>query len=219
MFWNELSISPVHDNEGVLTHFIGVQNDVTARILLNQHLRQSSLDFHTMNQPLLAHTDPVAGISNRRHFDGQLDFMLQSAQRTHSLLSVLKLDLDQFKLFNDRYGRPAGDACLRMVGERIAKSFSRASDCVARYDNDEFAVVSMGDSLEGLQQHLRKLRDQVRALNIPHSDSPDGVVTICASGITLVPQRDTTAQDLVKQADAALHEAKRRGYNCEYIVS
>ena len=219
MFWNELSISPVHNDEGVLTHFIGIQHDVTARILLNQQLRQSSLDFHTLNQPLLAHTDPVAGISNRRHFDEQLDYMLQTAQRTHSLLSVLMVDLDQFKLFNDRYGHPAGDACLRMVGERLAKSFARASDCVARFDNDEFAVVSMGDSVEGLQQHLSKLRDQVRALNIPHSDSPEGVVTICASGITLIPQRDTTAQDLIKQADAALHEAKRRGHNCEHIVN
>ncbi|HEX7455181.1 MAG TPA: PAS domain-containing protein, partial [Gallionella sp.] len=103
MFWNELNVSPVHNDEGVLTHFIGIQHDVTARILLNQQLRQSSLDFHTLNQPLLTHTDPVAGISNRRHFDEQLDYMLQTAQRTHSLLSVLMVDLDQFKLFNDRY--------------------------------------------------------------------------------------------------------------------
>jgi diguanylate cyclase (GGDEF)-like protein/PAS domain S-box-containing protein len=220
MFWNELSISAVHNDEGVLTHFIGIQHDVTERIMLDQHLRQSSLDLHTLNQQLytLAHTDPLVGISNRRHFDERLADMLQTAQRTHSPLSVLMVDLDQFKLFNDRYGRPAGDACLRMVGERIARSFARTSDCVARYDGNEFAVVSMSATIEDLRQHARKLRDQIRALNIPHSGSPHGVVTISAGCVTLIPQHDTTALALLKLADTALHEAKQHGNDCEHIV-
>lgn len=220
MFWNELSLSPVRNDAGILTHYIGIQHDVTARILADQHLRQSNQDLHTLNQQLytLAHTDPVVGISNRLHFDEQLVTMLQAAQRTHAPLSVLMVNLDQFKRFNERYGRVAGDACLRMVGERIARSFARASDCVARYEGDQFSVVSMGDSTVGLQQHLQRLRDQIRALNIPHHDSPDGVVTICVGCVTLIPQRDTTAQVLLKQADTALHEAKRRGCDCEHIV-
>lgn len=220
MFWNELSVSAISNDQGTLTHFIGIQKDVTERILRDQHLHQSNLDLHTLNQQLytLSHIDPLVGISNRRHFDEQLANMLQTAQRTHSLLSVLIVNLDQFRLFNERYGRPAGDTCLRMVGERIAKSFARASDCVARYENDEFAVVSMGDSVEGLQQHLSKLRDQIRALNIPHHDSPDGVVTICAGCISLIPQRNTSVQSLLEQAKAALHEAKRRGHDREQIV-
>ncbi len=220
MFWNELSVSAVHNEAGVLTHYIGIQQDVTARIMLSQHLRESNLDLHTLNQQLytLAHTDPVAGISNRRYFDEQLSQMLQTAQRTHSLLSVLVVNLDMFKCFNNRYGRAAGDACLRMVGERIAKSFARAADCVARYDGDEFAVVSMGDSIEGMQQHLSRLRDQVRALNIPHGDSPEGVVTICAGSVSLIPQRDTSAQGLLKQADNALKAAKQRGHDCENLI-
>lgn len=220
MFWNELSISALHDEAGTLTHFVGIQKDVTERIMLDQRLRQSNLNLHTLNQQLytLAHTDPLVGISNRRHFDEQLASMLQAAQRTHSLLSVLIVNLDQFKRFNDRYGRTAGDACLRMVGERIARSFARASDCVARYDGDEFAIVSMGDSLEGLKQHLSRLRDQIRALNIPHHDSPDGVITICAGAASLIPQRDTTAQGLLQQANTALRDAKKRGYDCEHIV-
>lgn len=220
MFWNELSLSAVHDDQGVLTHFIGIQKDVTDRITLDQNLRQSNHDLHTLNQQLytLAHTDPLVGISNRLHFDKQLDQMLLTAQRTHNPLSVLVVNLDKFKLFNDRYGRAAGDTCLRMVGERIAKSFSRGSDCVARYNGDEFAIVSLGDSQESMQQHLRKLRDQVRALNIPHHDSPDGVVTICAGAVSLIPQRDTTALGLLERANAALHEAKRQGHDREHFV-
>lgn len=220
MFWNEMSITALRDETGTLTHFIGVHQDDTPRILLDQELHLSSLDLRTLNQQLqtLAHTDPLVGIGNCREFDEQLLNLLHTAQRTHNQLSVLLLDLDQFKHFNDQYGRPAGDACLRMVGERIARSFGRASDCVARYDGDEFAVVSMGDSVAGLQQHLHKLRDQIRALNIPHTGSPQGVVTICAGGIALIPQRDTTAQGLLKQANTALQEAKHRGYDCECIV-
>lgn len=217
MFWNELSISALRNDEGVLTHFAGIQKDVTARILQDQHLRQTNQDLHALNKQLLARTEPLADISDR--FDERFNSILQTAQHTHSLLSVLVINLDQFKLFNERYGRAAGDTCLRLVGERITRSFARASDCVARHDGDEFAVVSMGDSVEGLQQHLSKLRDQVRALNIPHGDTQDGVVTICIGAVSLIPQLDTTAPALLDQAEAALHQAKRRGHNCEHIVS
>lgn len=220
LFWNELSISAIRDNEGALTHFVGIQKDVSRRILEEQHLRQSNQDLHALNQQLYteARTDPVAGLSNRLHFDEQLGSLVQAAQRTHSPLSVLMVNIDQFKRFNERYGRAAGDTCLRMVGERIAKSFGRASDCVARYEGDQFAIVSMGDSIEGMQQHLKRLRDQIRALNIPHHDSPDGVITICAGCVTLIPQRDATAPSMLKQAQNALHEAKQRGCNCEHLV-
>lgn len=220
MFWNELSISEIRNGEGVLTHYVGIQKDVTTRTLEDQHLRQSNQDLHALNQQLytLAHTDPVVGLSNRLHFDEKLGSLLQAAQRTHSLISVLMVNLDQFKRFNERYGRTAGDSCLRMVGERIAKSFGRASDCVARYEGDRFSIVSMGDSLVGMKQHLQRLRDQIRALNIPHHDSPNGVVTICAGGITLIPQRDATPQILLKRAESALTEAKRQGCDCEYFA-
>lgn len=220
MFWNELSLTAVRNDAGVLTHFIGVQQDVTACIMVDQHLRESKLDVYNMNRQIytLAHTDPIAGISNRHFFEEQLAQMLQTSQRTRSPLSVLLVNLDQFKCFNSRYGRAAGDACLRMVGGRIAKSFSRGSDCVARYGGDEFAVVSMGESVEAMQQHLSRLRDQIRALNIPHGDSPDGVVTICAGSVSLVPQRETTAQSLLHQASTALQAAKHSGYDCDHFA-
>jgi diguanylate cyclase (GGDEF)-like protein/PAS domain S-box-containing protein len=219
MFWNELSISTIRNAEGMLTHFVGIQKDVTARIMLDHHLRQSNQNLHTLNQQLytLAHTDPLVGISNRRHFDEQLASMLQAAQRTHSLLTVLVANLDQFKKFNERYGRAAGDACLRMVGERIARSFARGSDCVARYDGNEFSIVSMGDSIESMQLHIKKMRDQVRALNIPHRDSPDGILTICVGGVTQVPQHAATPKTMLQQAIIALQQAKHSGHDCEHL--
>src|SRR5574340_631642 len=144
MFWNELSISPVHDADGNLTHYIGIQKDVTARILLEQHLHQSNLDLQTLNQQLntLVYTDHLVGISNRRYFDERFASLLASTQRTHSNISILLIEIDHFRQFNVRYGRSAGEECLRMVGDCIAKSFSRSADCAARYAGEEFAVAS-----------------------------------------------------------------------------
>ncbi|OGS91430.1 MAG: hypothetical protein A2Z95_09035 [Gallionellales bacterium GWA2_60_18] len=221
LFWNELSISPLRDEQGELTHFVGVQKDVTSRILHDQHLHQSSLDLHTLNRQLgtLAYTDHVSGISNRRHFDEQFASLLAAAQRTHGELSVLLIELDHFREFIERYGRPAGDECLRVVGDCIAKLFARGSDCAARYSGDEFAVVSTGDNIVDLQAHAQKLRAKVSALGIPHSGSPHGIVTISVGGVARIPQRDTAATDLIALADAALYEAKRHGRNRAHIVN
>ena len=220
MFWNELSISPVHDADGNLTHYIGIQKDVTARVLLEQHLHQSNLDLQTLNQQLntLAYTDHLVGLSNRRHFDEQFASLLSTAQRTHSELSVLMIDFDHFKQFNQRYGRSAGDGCLRMVGDCIAKSFARTSYCTARYSGEEFAAVSLAANLEDLRQHAQKLCEQVRALNIPNSDSSYGVVTISIGGVHRLPDREAIEVELIKLADQSLLAAKRSGGNRAYIT-
>ena len=219
MFWNELSISPVHDADGKLTHYIGIQKDVTARILLEQHLHQSNLDLQTLNQQLntLVYTDHLVGLSNLRHFDEQFTKLLSTAQRTHSELSVLMIDFDHFKQFNERYGRAAGDECMRMVGDCIAKSFVRASDCTARYHGNEFAVVSLAANIAELRHHAEKLCEQVRALNIPNSDSSHGVVTISIGGIHRMPDRESTEAEIIREADQELLAAKRSGGNRVHI--
>lgn len=221
MFWNELSVSPVHDADGILTHYIGIQKDVTARTLLEQHLHQSNLDLQTLNQQLntLVYTDHLVGLSNRRHFDEQFTSLLSTAQRTHNELSVLMVDFDHFKQFNQRYGRSAGDGCLRMVGDCIAKSFARTSDCTARYSGEEFAAISLAANLEDLRHHAQKLCEQVRALNIPNSDSSYGVVTISIGGVHRLPDREATEAELIKLADQALFAAKRGGGNRVYITA
>lgn len=220
MFWNELSISPVHGADGKLTHYIGIQKDVTARILLEQHLHQSNLDLQTLNRQLntLAYTDHLVGLSNRRHFDEQFTSLLSTAQRTHSELSVLMIDFDHFKQFNERYGRAAGEECMRMVGDCIAKSFVRTSDCTARYHGNEFAVVSLAANIAELRHHAQKLCDQVRALNIPNSDSSHGVVTISIGGVHRMPDRESTEAEIISEADQELLAAKRSGGNRVHIA-
>lgn len=221
MFWNELSLSPVHNDAGKLTHYIGIQKDETARIMLEQHLHQPAVDLDMLSRQLntLVYTDPLVGINNRRRFDEQFTRLLSTAQRTHSELAVLMIDVDRFKLFNQRYGERAGDECLRVVGDSIARFFMRSSDCAARYGGGLFSVASLGTNYEDLQQHAQKLSEKVRTLSIPHSDSPLGVVTISIGGVARIPSRDTSEDELIKLAEVALYNAKHHGRNLVHIVN
>lgn len=206
MFWGELNIAPMHDVQGTLTHFIGILKDVAARSQIGQQPETST------------YTDSLIGMGNRRHFDERFADLMHVAQRIHSGISVLMIDLDHFKLFNERYGHSAGDECLRMVGDCIAKSFMRTSDCVARYGGEEFAVVSFSTGIEALRYHAQKLCEQVRTLNIPHGDSPHGVVTISIGGIHRLPNRDTTEELLIDLANQELLSAKHGGRDCVHIT-
>jgi diguanylate cyclase (GGDEF)-like protein/PAS domain S-box-containing protein len=206
MFRGQLSISPVHDAEGTLTHFIGIQKDASDRKLPDKDLSAA------------IYTDPLVGISNRRHFDERFSNLLHVAQRIHSGMSLMMIDLDHFSQFNERYGQPAGDECLRMVGDCIARTFNRTSDCVARYGGEEFVVVSFSSGVEALRQHARKLCEQVRTLSIPHSDSPHGVVTVSIGGVHRLPNRDTTEQLLMEQAERELLSAKRGGRDRVHVT-
>jgi diguanylate cyclase (GGDEF)-like protein/PAS domain S-box-containing protein len=206
MFWSELNISPMHNAQGTLTHFIGILKDMAARGQIGQQPETS------------IYTDPLIGMGNRRHFDERFADLLHVAQRIHTGISVLMIDLDHFKLFNEHYGHSAGDECLRMVGDCIAKSFIRTSDCVARYGGEEFAIVSFSTGIEALRNHAQKLCEQVRALNIPHGDSPHGVVTISIGGIHRLPNRDTTEELLVELANQELLSAKRSGRDRVHVI-
>jgi diguanylate cyclase (GGDEF)-like protein/PAS domain S-box-containing protein len=206
MFWSEFNISPLHDAQGRLTHFIGIMNEMADRNRPGQQTETSN------------YTDPLLGISNRRHFDERFAELLHVAQRIHSGISVLMIDLDHFKLFNERYSHSAGDECLRRVGACITKSFIRTSDCVARYGGEEFAAVSFSTDIEALRNHAQKLCEQVRALNIPHGDSPHGVVTISIGGIHRLPNRDTTEELLIKLANQELLSAKHSGRDRVHII-
>lgn len=203
MFWNEISISPMHNAEAAPTHFIAIQKDVTARILLEQKMTT---------------VDPLVGVSNRHHFEQRFTDALAFARRAHSGMSVLMIELDLFSQFSERYGKSAGDECLRSVGDCIAKLFKRTSDCVARYGAGEFAVVSLSFGAGALRQHAQKLCQHVHMLNIPHGDSPLGAVTISIGGVHCMPTPDTTEAMLIGLAASKLQATKRGGCNSALII-
>ncbi|MEO8343178.1 MAG: diguanylate cyclase [Gallionella sp.] len=201
MYWNELSIAPVHDEDGMLTHFISIQKDITAKVLLEHQLQT------------LTNIDPVAGISNRHHFEERFSDLLSIAKRIQSEMSVVLINFDYLTQFNECYGQALGDECLHKVGNCIAQSFRRTSDCAARYSGEEFSVVSFSSNLEGLHKHLQQLCERVRLLDIPHSDSPHGIVTITIGGIQCKIGQDTTQEGLIGQANIKLLAAKNSGGN------
>ncbi|MBK9161644.1 MAG: diguanylate cyclase [Nitrosomonadales bacterium] len=221
MFWNELSIAPVRDADGKLTHYIGVQQDATARVLLEQHMNQPHLDLKALNQQLNGAVSDShhPALGDRQHFDERFAELRATAQRTHCELSVLMIDLDNFQQFNEAYGFSAGEECMRMVGECVAKSFARSTDCAAHYGKEDFAVVSLASSIDDLRMHAQKLCEQVRALSIPNSESSHGVVTISIGGVHRIPDRETGGVELLELAEQELFTAKRSGRNRVHIVS
>lgn len=171
----------------------------------------------------LARTDGLTGLANRRAFDERLRAEWTRAVRDGSLLGLVVFDVDAFKAYNDTCGHPAGDDCLRRIGEAV-EALVRASGTgsprgfddalLARLGGEEFGVL-LRDPPAGASETLaERLRAGIAALAIPHRGSPvAGVVTISLGVAVLAPQRDGTPHDIVALADAALYRAKQNGRN------
>jgi len=206
MFWNEVSIIPVHSENGSLTHFIGIHRDITEIIELEDQL------------DILTYTDPLLGIGNRRDFDERFADLLPTAQRIRSAVSLLMINLDYFKQFNEGYGDAAGDECLRRVSDCICEKFVRTTDCVARFSGGGFAVASLSTNIDSLREHAMRVCRQVQLLHIPHVTSPHKIVTVSIGGIHRMPSRDATEETFIKYANQQLLAAKHDGGNCVFIT-
>jgi diguanylate cyclase (GGDEF)-like protein len=179
-------------------------------------LMDMSKDLAAANQRLetIANQDALTGIANRRAFDNLIDRELAHAVRSREPLSIALCDVDHFKAFNDRYGHPAGDECLRSFGGAITRSCKRATDFAARYGGEEFVLLLPCTPAQGALQVVETLRREVATLAIPHEASTMAqVITFSAGVATFAPDRDKTAADLIARADAALYRAKHLGRN------
>ncbi len=215
LFYNELSVSPVHDASGTVTHFMGIQRDVTSRVTLEANLHQRNKELHTANERLrlLSIADSLTGLFNRGHFDEQLVTQWRIARRTRSTMSIFMIDIDHFKAYNDSYGHRAGDTCLREVARALGSAFMRVSDFVARYGGEEFVVLSAGMTVDQASRYADSLCERVCALKIPHAATPGGIVSVSVGHATARGDELLTAAALVSQADEALYRAKAEGRN------
>lgn len=183
--------------------------DVSAAVARELKLRERA-------QQLLDATylDGLTGIANRRRFDEYLPSEYRRSVRNQSPISLLLLDVDHFKHFNDLYGHQAGDECLRQVAQVIRHGVQRGGDLAARYGGEEFVVVLPETPLEAAALVAARLREAVSALNIPHADSEVAAhVTISIGVACLIPERGSQADSLVAAADFALYCAKSNGRN------
>lgn len=158
--------------------------------------------------------DGLTGIANRRHFDQVLLQESRRAQREHSPLSLIILDIDYFKAFNDTYGHLKGDDCLKTVASTFRQTLKRSGDFPARYGGEEFAVVLPNTDDVGAAVIAEKLRFGIENAKIEHINSLCADhVTVSLGVVTRFPGQDNTLDDLISAADRALYRSKHEGRN------
>jgi diguanylate cyclase (GGDEF)-like protein len=156
--------------------------------------------------------DSLTGIYNRRYFDESMGRVLRSLARTDGLLSLLMIDIDYFKNYNDTYGHSAGDECLKKISGILSESILRVDDFVARYGGEEFTAVLPNTDKDGAIAIAEKMLESVREQNIPHGASSAGsCVTVSIGVATGRVQRDQTLEIFVNKADAMLYVSKQGG--------
>ncbi|AKP32121.1 diguanylate cyclase [Yersinia aleksiciae] len=162
----------------------------------------------------LSQTDVLTGVANRRHFDDLYQRIWQKSRIEGGTLSVLMIDFDNFKSFNDLYGHAMGDVCLKSIVETLSKSIRGGSDILARYGGEEFIVLLTPSTPDDARAIAERMRHSIEELDIPHGMSPQGRVTISV-GVASVsaPDERIAATDLSDAADKALYRAKTSGRN------
>lgn len=172
-------------------------------------------DIHAAHRRFkqIATLDGLTCIPNRRYFDDTLTTEWKRCQRAGAPLSLLLIDIDYFKQFNDAYGHQAGDQCLKAVAAALNESLFRVEDSVARYGGEEFAAILPGTDAAGALAVAERMRASASELRIPHKHGVDSFVS-CSIGIASVdPAAEQTAEQLLQAADHSLYEAKHAGRN------
>jgi diguanylate cyclase (GGDEF)-like protein/PAS domain S-box-containing protein len=204
VFWNDLTVTPVEDEKGVTTHFIGVVNDVTDAIA-----RTSNLE-HALNH------DVLTGLASRSLMWDRLEQALHVSQRNKSLVATVLVDLDNFKDINDTLGHDGGDEVLRVVARRLQSSV-RDSDTVARLGGDEFVLVLYNQP--SLRYTLRMI-DRVRqSLSKPAVVLDKEIELRASMGVSIYPHDGVSALEMIQAADVAMYHAKAAGRNDVHFFS
>ncbi|MEA9580278.1 sensor domain-containing diguanylate cyclase [Xanthomonas nasturtii] len=163
----------------------------------------------------MAMQDSLTGLANRRQLDAVLPAEIGRARRTALPLGVIMVDIDQFKLYNDRYGHPAGDLCIKAVANVLKNRTRRAGNLAARYGGEELTVLLPSSDWAALKMTAERMVQRVAELSIEHLDSPYGHLTISVGACLFDSyNEDVSADELLRQADEALYAAKQAGRNC-----
>jgi diguanylate cyclase (GGDEF)-like protein len=162
---------------------------------------------------VMASIDMLSGLANRRGFQSRLDFEWMKAQQYDAELSLLMIDVDHFKLFNDTYGHPEGDACLSKLGETLAGLAADSMGFAGRYGGEEFCLLLPNTGAARAREIGELVRKAVWDQAMPHSTSVHQIVTVSVGVACTKPNDTQQPGDLIEAADAALYAAKHRGRN------
>lgn len=197
-----IDAGPIYDASGKLLAVVETLRDMTVQ-------KRAQIELEK-----LAHNDGLTGVFNRRGFDDKLRAEWSRNSRDNLPLSLIMLDVDYFKRYNDTYGHQAGDEALRRIGTALERAVQRPADLVARYGGEEFAVILPSVEESGALVVAEAIRREVRALNMPHSaNEAADRVSVSLGVATVVPRHGEAPASLVELADRALYQAKHAGRN------
>jgi len=185
----------------------------------NLHEVRRQLEISNKELQRLSRMDGLTGIANRRHFDSYLMQEWHRATREGVAISLIMIDIDLFKPYNDNYGHQAGDACLQKIAEVLREITQRPGDMAARYGGEEFVVVLPNTDTDGVKVIVDALFDAINTLKLKHEFSDVGkYITLSAGVATVKPDKRTLPEDLIGLADKTLYSAKQAGRNCYKIA-
>lgn len=197
-YWLDLNIHPLKNPQGIVTHFVAIQRDVTEQKNIEQKLE------------ILSRTDPLTGLLNRRSFDEILKNELSRFKRSGEIYSLLMLDIDHFKQINDKYGHATGDVAIRAVSQSF-ESILRLHDIAARIGGDEFCVLLPYANKKVAYTVAEKLRETVSNATIAAIN--EEIPMTISIGVSQVEQEDVDHTAILKRADENMYKAKTAGRN------
>jgi len=213
--WVEANLHAIKDeNNGAPVGFLNMVRDISAR-------KHAEVELQSAYKALeaLAVTDPLTRLANRRQFDHCLATEWRRGFREQQPLSLLMIDADWFKSYNDTYGHPRGDSCLKQIAESAQDVVTRAGDLVARIGGEEFAVLLPNTSNEGAIDVADRICEALRQRKLPHRTNPVGYMTVSVGCATMIPGLGQHSSTLIQRADDAMYAAKRKGRNQVYSAS
>ena len=211
--WIQLSSKPTSEKKNSAVIWVGYIIDIT-------RIKQAETALVEANKKLKARsiTDSLTGLANRRHFDKMLKNEWARFKRTRKPFSLIMLDIDFFKNYNDRYGHQTGDKCLKRVAKILKHSARRAGDIAARYGGEEFVIIAFDTNLSEAQEMAENIRLSVESLNIKNEDTPLGKVTVSLGVSTISDNEYPDREHLLKAADEALYQSKKEQRNCVRVA-
>lgn len=208
--WLESSIKCLKGRSPEEPQIIVISRNITERKLVEERLQEANRILHELSTK-----DGLTGVWNRRSFNERIEVEWNRALRNSDLLSLVMLDIDYFKAYNDTYGHQVGDDCLKEIAAELLRVVKRSGDMVFRYGGEEFCVILPGTDQAGAIVVAERIREAIKNLQIPHIGSQiSDIVTMSFGTNTLVPSNDFTIEQLIVDADKALYKAKQDGRDC-----
>lgn len=193
---------------------------IKAKIRAMERIAEMRDQLHRLNSELeaLSQLDSLTHIYNRRTFNELAQQQWSLAKRHQQPISALMIDVDHFKLFNDHYGHPAGDACLKKVTQAIKSCLHRSADILGRYGGEEFIVLLPETDAKGAMRVAQAIAEAIESIQMRHDVSPSSnLVTASIGGATCLRTTGHDLEELIKNADRALYKAKRAGRNRSWV--